>query len=101
MKWYDKKKDTKQDSFMAITIKTILFCAINKLINDIYDSIVLRDVVERQKTLSREFGLLLLIKDHYSKYVVFMDEHFSDYIEGVKHISLLIFIINSYFITTS
>jgi len=44
--------------------------------------------MEGEKTISREFGPLLSIKDHYPKYVVSMDEHFSDIIEGVKHISL-------------
>jgi len=34
--------------------------------------------MESEKTISREFGPLLMIKDHYPKYVVSMDEQFSD-----------------------
>jgi len=48
--------------------------------------------MEGDKTISREFGPLLSIKDHYPKYVVSMDNHFSDIIEGVKHVSLNEFI---------
>ena len=44
--------------------------------------------MESEKTISREFEPLLSIKDHYPKFVVSMDEHFDDIIDGVRHISL-------------
>jgi predicted AAA+ superfamily ATPase len=48
--------------------------------------------MESEKTILREFEPLLSIKDHYPKYVVSMDEHFNDNIEGVRHISLYEFL---------
>jgi len=48
--------------------------------------------MERDKTIEREFGPLLLIRDHYPKYVVSMDENFQDNIEGIKHMFLFDFI---------
>lgn len=41
-----------------------------------------------EKTVSREFSPLLMVRDHYPKYVVSMDEHFKDNVEGIKHIFL-------------
>jgi len=46
-----------------------------------------------EKTISREFAPLLMVKDHYPKYVVSMDENFKDNIEGVKHVYLGDFIL--------
>lgn len=46
-----------------------------------------------EKTVSREFTPLLMVKDHYPKYVVSMDENFKDNIEGVKHVYLGDFIL--------
>ncbi len=40
------------------------------------------------KTISREFSPLRIVRDHYPKYVVSMDEHFKDNVEGIKHIFL-------------
>ncbi len=54
--------------------------------------------MENEKTVLREFEPLLAIKDHYPKYVVSMDEHFSDNIEGVRHIGLYEFITSDVFI---
>lgn len=48
--------------------------------------------MESEKTTHREFEPLLMIKDHYPKYVVSMDDNFNDNIEGVKHIHLIDFI---------
>ena len=45
-----------------------------------------------EKTISREFKPLLMVKDHYPKYVVSMDSNFSDNIEGVRHIYLKDFV---------
>ena len=48
--------------------------------------------MESEKTIQREFEPLLMVKDHYPKYVVSMDENFGDNIEGIKHIHLVDFI---------
>jgi len=48
--------------------------------------------MDSKKTVSREFDPLLAIRDHYPKYVISMDEHFQDNIEGVKHINLFDFL---------
>jgi len=48
--------------------------------------------MDSEKTVSREFDPLLAIRDHYPKYVISMDEHFQDNIEGVKHINLYDFL---------
>lgn len=43
-------------------------------------------VLNESKTIEREFGNLLLIKDNHEKIVVSLDDFkFSDY-EGIKHI---------------
>jgi predicted AAA+ superfamily ATPase len=43
-------------------------------------------VLNEQKTIDREFGNLLLIKDNHEKVVVSLDDvKFSDY-KGIKHI---------------
>jgi predicted AAA+ superfamily ATPase len=42
--------------------------------------------MESKKTIDREFGPLLNIKDHYPKYVVSMDKEFKDNISGIQHI---------------
>jgi hypothetical protein len=44
------------------------------------------------KTVTREFEPLISIKDHYPKYLVSMDTHFKDNIEGVRHIHLFDFL---------
>lgn len=54
--------------------------------------------MESEKTILREFEPLLSINDHYPKYVVSMDEHFNDNIEGVRHVSLYEFITSETFI---
>ena len=48
--------------------------------------------MESAKTIQREFGPLLMINDHYPKYVVSMDKNFHDNIEGIQHISLVEFL---------
>ncbi len=53
--------------------------------------------MEREKTIDREFGPLLLVRDHYPKYVVSMDENFQDNIEGIKHMFLFDFISSDFF----
>ena len=44
--------------------------------------------LESEKTVQREFAPLLAIRDSYPKFVVTMDPHFQDTIEGVQHIGL-------------
>ena len=46
-----------------------------------------------QSTIDREFNPLLEIHDHYHKYVVSMDDFWSDNIEGVKHKNLAEFLL--------
>ena len=53
--------------------------------------------MESEKTIEREFSPLLLIRDHYPKYVVSLDENFNDNIEGVKHVYLFDFISGEFF----
>jgi len=53
--------------------------------------------MESEKTIMREFEPLLMIRDHYPKYVVSMDEVFDDNIEGVKHVNLIEFITSTLF----
>lgn len=48
-------------------------------------------------TISREFSPLLQVKDHYPKYVVTMDETWSDNIQGVRHFHIADFLmLNEY-----
>ncbi|MDW7662815.1 MAG: ATP-binding protein [Bacillota bacterium] len=44
--------------------------------------------MNNESTINREFKPLLMVKDHYPKYVVSMDENFKDNIEGVRHLYL-------------
>lgn len=48
--------------------------------------------MESDHTINREFGPLLAIDDHYPKYVLSMDHHFHDNIEGVRHLALSLFL---------
>ena len=49
--------------------------------------------LESEKTLQREFGNLLSIKDQFPKYVVSMDDFWKDSIEGVKHLYIADFLL--------
>jgi len=53
--------------------------------------------LENEKTILREFEPLLAVRDHYPKYVVSMDGHFRDNIDGVRHIGLYDFITSDTF----
>ena len=46
-----------------------------------------------QETIDREFASLLAIKDNYPKYVVTMDDFWSDNVDGVKHKHLAEFLL--------
>jgi len=46
-----------------------------------------------QETIEREFAPLLAIKDNYPKYVVTMDDFWSDNVDGVKHKHLAEFLL--------
>ena len=48
--------------------------------------------LESEETVQREFASLLAIRDSYPKFVVTMDSHFQDTIEGVRHIGLYQFL---------
>ncbi len=45
------------------------------------------------ETIKREFSPLLIIRDHYPKYVVTMEEYWQDNIEGVKHKNIADFLL--------
>ena len=51
--------------------------------NKVYIQVVYK--ISEQTTIDREFNPLLEIKDHYPKYVVTMDEKWTDNIEGIRH----------------
>ena len=42
-------------------------------------------LLAEESTIKREFEPLLKIKDHFPKYVVTMDPHWQDNVEGIKH----------------
>ncbi|MCH4890631.1 ATP-binding protein [Acidaminobacter sp. JC074] len=44
--------------------------------------------MELEKTIERDFGPLLAISDHHSKYVLSMDENFEDNIKGIQHMAV-------------
>nr|WP_321305842.1 ATP-binding protein [uncultured Sphaerochaeta sp.] len=48
--------------------------------------------LESEETVQREFASLFAIRDSYPKFVVTMDSHFQDTIEGVRHIGLYQFL---------
>lgn len=50
--------------------------------------------LESESTVTREFAPLLSLKDHYPKYVVSMDDHFHDNINGVRHVRLEDFLLS-------
>ena len=50
--------------------------------------------LENEETISREFGGLLAITDQYPKYVVSMDDYWSESIQGVKHIHIRDFLLD-------
>lgn len=49
--------------------------------------------MEGQSTIDREFFPLLEIRDHYPKYVVTMDQMWSDNIEGIRHMHIADFLL--------
>ena len=53
--------------------------------------------MENQSTIDREFAPLLEIKDNFPKYVVTMDELWSDNIEGIKHVHIADFLLQENF----
>lgn len=60
--------------------------------NKIYIQVAYK--MENENTVKREFGNLLNIDDQYPKYVVTMDEFWSDSIDGVKHLFITDFLLN-------
>ncbi len=51
--------------------------------------------LESQKTIDREFSVLMQIKDNYPKYVVTMDEFWRENIEGIKHFYISDFLLSA------
>ncbi|GHB23875.1 ATP-binding protein [Mongoliitalea lutea] len=51
--------------------------------------------LESQQTIDREFSPLIAISDHYPKYVVSMDDFFTDTIDGVKHVFISDFLLSN------
>lgn len=51
--------------------------------------------LESQQTIDREFSPLIALSDHYPKYVVTMDDFFTDTIEGVKHMHISDFLLSN------
>lgn len=51
--------------------------------------------LESQQTIDREFSPLIALSDHYPKYVVTMDDFFTDTIEGVKHMHISDFLLST------
>jgi predicted AAA+ superfamily ATPase len=49
--------------------------------------------MEGQSTIDREFAPLLEIRDNHPKYVVSMDELWSDNIQGIKHVHIADFLL--------
>ena len=49
--------------------------------------------LESTQTADREFGPLLAVKDQYPKYVVTMDEFWTESVEGIKHIHIAEFLL--------
>lgn len=49
--------------------------------------------LESQQTIDREFSALIALSDHFPKYVVTMDDFFTDTIEGVKHMHISDFLL--------
>jgi uncharacterized protein len=58
--------------------------------NKIYVQVAYK-IIE-QSTIERECTTLLEIRDHYPKYIVTMDEHWQDNIEGVKYVHIADFL---------
>ena len=51
--------------------------------------------LDQEKTVQREFGNLLLVGDHYPKYVVTMDDFWRDTVEGIQHIHMSDFLLST------
>ncbi|GHT75068.1 hypothetical protein FACS1894124_5870 [Spirochaetia bacterium] len=51
---------------------------------------------DNQETIEREFGALKGIQDNYPKYVVSMDERWSDNIDGIRRLHLADFLLGPY-----
>ena len=51
--------------------------------------------LESQQTIDREFSALIALSDHYPKYVVTMDDFFTDTIEGVIHMYISDFLLST------
>lgn len=64
-----------------------------KLNHKIYIQVAYK--LESQKTVEREFSVLMNINDNYPKYVVTMDEFWREQIEGIKHFYISDFLLSN------
>jgi predicted AAA+ superfamily ATPase len=53
-------------------------------------------LIASEKTMNREYGNLLKIKDNYPKYIVSMDEFQGNTFNGIKHLHLMDFLSQSF-----
>ena len=76
---YVGQKDGKEIDFVA-----------SKGGETVYFQVALR--IDEKKTMEREFGNLLSIKDNFRKYVITMDDFERNSYQGIEHISLMRFL---------
>lgn len=76
---YVGQKDGKEIDFVA-----------SKGGETVYFQVALR--IDEKKTMEREFGNLLSIKDNFRKYVITMDDFEGNSYQGIEHISLMRFL---------
>jgi len=75
------KLDNKEIDFIAEKKEQKVYVQVSYLLGD------------SKETIDREFNALLEVRDHYPKYVVTMDEFWSDNIQGIKHKNLADFLL--------
>ncbi|MEQ8199433.1 MAG: ATP-binding protein, partial [Clostridiaceae bacterium] len=75
------KLDNKEIDFIAEKKEQKVYVQVSYLLGD------------SKETIDREFNPLLEVRDHYPKYVVTMDEFWSDNIQGIKHKNLADFLL--------
>ena len=51
-------------------------------------------LLESEKTVEREFGVLLKIRDNYPKYVLSMDEYWGQDFHGIQRLNIMDFLLN-------
>ena len=64
-------------------------------LEDVYSSVILKDVVKRNNIREREFGNLLKIEDNFPKFVVSMDEVDMSQ-KGIVHLNIKDFLLREW-----